>query len=86
MNKDSVGTQTTAGPSIDTKQVKTEVLVENGGTVGIGGIYTQNEHDRHQGAIAGRHPDHRLPVPQRAEAKRRNELLIFITPRIVATT
>ena len=39
VNKDSVGSVTAAGPSIDTKQVTTEVLVENGGTVGIGGIY-----------------------------------------------
>jgi type IV pilus assembly protein PilQ len=34
---------TTAGPAINTKQVKTQVLVENGGTVVIGGIFTQDE-------------------------------------------
>jgi type IV pilus assembly protein PilQ len=38
VNKDSVGQNTLSGPSIDTKQVATEVLVENGGTVVIGGI------------------------------------------------
>ena len=43
VHKDSVGQQTVSGPSIDTKQVTTEVLVENGGTVVIGGIYTQDE-------------------------------------------
>jgi type IV pilus assembly protein PilQ len=43
VNKDSVGANTSAGPAIDTKQVSTEVLVENGGTVGLGGIYTQDE-------------------------------------------
>ena len=43
VNKDSVGANTSAGPSIDTKQVSTEVLVENGGTVGVGGIYIQEE-------------------------------------------
>ena len=43
VHKDSVGQQTLSGPSIDTKQVTTEVLVENGGTVVIGGIYTQDE-------------------------------------------
>ena len=36
------GETTAAGPSIDTKQVTTEVLVENGGTVGIGGIYARD--------------------------------------------
>jgi hexosaminidase len=42
VHKDSVGQTTISGPSIDTKQVTTEVLVENGGTVVIGGIYTQD--------------------------------------------
>ena len=42
VNKDSVGSVTTAGYAINTKHVKTEVLVENGGTVVIGGIYTQD--------------------------------------------
>ena len=37
------GDRPSAGFAIDTKHVKTEVLVENGGTVVIGGIYTQND-------------------------------------------
>ncbi|HTP74945.1 MAG TPA: type IV pilus secretin PilQ, partial [Burkholderiaceae bacterium] len=45
VNKDSVGQNTPAGFAIDTKHVKTQVLVENGGTVVIGGIYTQNERE-----------------------------------------
>jgi len=40
VNKDSRGALTSAGPAINTKQVKTQVLVENGGTVVIGGIFT----------------------------------------------
>jgi type IV pilus assembly protein PilQ len=43
VNKDSRGAPTAAGPAINTKQVKTQVLVENGGTVVIGGIFTQDE-------------------------------------------
>ena len=43
VNKDSVGRSTAAGFAIDTKQIKTQVLVENGGTVVIGGVYTQEE-------------------------------------------
>src|SRR5690606_37534965 len=42
VTKDSVGRATAAGFAIDTKHVKTQVLVENGGTVVIGGIFTQN--------------------------------------------
>ena len=39
VNKDQPGATTPAGVQINTKHVKTEVLVENGGTVVIGGIY-----------------------------------------------
>ena len=43
VNKDSRGVDTSAGPAIDTKNVQTQVLVENGGTVVLGGIYEQQE-------------------------------------------
>src|SRR5207302_3461720 len=43
VNKDQVGAVTQAGVQINTKHVKTEVLVENGGTDVIGGIYEQND-------------------------------------------
>lgn len=44
VNKDTPNTKisTSSGIAIDTKHVRTEVLVENGGTVVIGGIYTRN--------------------------------------------
>ena len=84
VNKDAVGQITTAGFAIDTKHVKTEVLVENGGTVVIGGIYTQDL--RNQTVKIPFFGD--LPVvgvlfrnTQRQDNK--TELLVFITPRIV---
>ena len=43
VNKDEPGATTPAGIAISTKHVKTEVLVENGGTVVIGGIYDQRD-------------------------------------------
>lgn len=43
VSKDARGINTTAGPAINTKHVQTEVLVENGGTVVIGGIFELNE-------------------------------------------
>src|SRR3970282_1074406 len=43
VNKDAPGAVTPAGVQISTKHVKTEVLVENGGTVVIGGIFEQTE-------------------------------------------
>ncbi len=45
VTKDSVGRNTTAGFAINTKHVKTQVLIENGGTVVIGGIFEQNERE-----------------------------------------
>ena len=45
ITNDSVGHATTAGFAINTKHVKTQVLVENGGTVVIGGIFEQNERE-----------------------------------------
>ena len=43
VNKDSRGQETLSGPAIDTKNVQTQVLVENGGTVVLGGIFEQQE-------------------------------------------
>ena len=45
ITKDSVGRSTLAGFAINTKHVKTQVLVENGGTVVIGGIFEQNDRE-----------------------------------------
>ena len=42
VNKVAIGQIFAGGVSVDSKHVKTEVLVENGGTVVIGGIYTQD--------------------------------------------
>ena len=63
VTKDSVGRTTAAGFAINTKHVKTQVLVENGGTVVIGGIFEQTEpRGRHQGAVPRRRPLPRQPV------------------------
>ena len=43
INKDSRGETTAAGIAINTKHIKTQVLVENGGTVVIGGIFELTE-------------------------------------------
>ena len=46
VNKDSPGGLVAGAMSIDTKRVKTQVLVENGGTVVIGGIFELNEKEQ----------------------------------------
>lgn len=84
VNKDSVGQTTTAGPAIDTKQVTTEVLVENGGTVGIGGIYTQDENiQQNKIPLLGDIPLLGFLFRNERRFNDRRELLVFVTPRIV---
>jgi type IV pilus assembly protein PilQ len=85
VNKDSVGETTAAGPSIDTKQVSTEVLVENGGTVGIGGIYEQDQNDlTNQVPLLGDIPVLGWLFKQNIRRNNKRELLIFVTPRLVS--
>ena len=84
VHKDSVGQNTLAGPSIDTKQIVTEVLVENGGTVVIGGIYQQTENNQtNKVPVLGDLPFVGWMFKQNLRSDNRNELLIFITPRIL---
>jgi type IV pilus assembly protein PilQ len=84
VNKDSVGQITAGGPAIDTKQVSTEVLVENGGTVVIGGIYTQEERSTtNKIPVLGDLPYVGFLFKNNIRSDDRRELLIFITPRIL---
>lgn len=87
VHKDSVGDLTTAGPSIDTKQITTNVLVQNGGTVIIGGIYTQTQNDTTTKVpVFGDLPYVGFLFRTNAKQDDRNELLIFISPRIMKNT
>ncbi|HEX4986652.1 MAG TPA: type IV pilus secretin PilQ [Burkholderiales bacterium] len=87
VNKDSVGANTSAGPAINTKQVTTEVLVENGGTVGLGGIYTQDESQTvTKVPLFGDIPVLGFFFRQDLRRNDKSELLIFVTPRIVKDT
>jgi type IV pilus assembly protein PilQ len=84
VNKDSVGRNTAAGFAIDTKHVKTQVLVENGGTVVIGGIFTQNERDEvNKIPLLGDVPVLGYLFKNTVRTANKTELLVFLTPRIV---
>jgi type IV pilus assembly protein PilQ len=85
VNKDTVGQSTTAGYAIDTKHVQTQVLVENGGTVVIGGIFTMTESDIEQKVpFLGDLPGVGNLFKRREKTSRKEEMLVFITPKIVA--
>jgi type IV pilus assembly protein PilQ len=84
VNKDSVGQATPAGFAIDTKHVKTQVLVENGGTVVIGGIFEQNERtDVAKVPFLGDVPILGNLFKTTTKSSQRTELLIFLTPKVV---
>ena len=86
VNKDTPNTSlsTGAGVAIDTKHVKTEVLVENGGTVVIGGIYTQKKSETtYRVPFFGDLPYLGWLFKNREWIDDKTELLVFITPKIV---
>lgn len=85
VNKDSVGQITTAGFAIDTKHVQTQVLVENGGTVVIGGIFQQTESNAEQRVpVLGDIPYLGALFRNSSRSTQRRELLIFLTPKVVS--
>ncbi|MEO8278129.1 MAG: type IV pilus secretin PilQ [Ideonella sp.] len=84
VNKDSVGRVTAAGLAIDKKHVRTQVLVENGGTVVIGGIFEQSDReDVTKVPVLGDVPYLGNLFKTRTKTSSKTELLIFITPKVI---
>ena len=84
VNKDSVGRLTANGFAIDTKHIQTQVLVENGGTVVIGGIYEQNDReDETKVPLLGDIPVLGSLFKQKTRTANKSELLVFITPKML---
>lgn len=84
VRKEKVGTIFAGVPSIDTQNITTQVLVSNGETAVLGGIYEQEE--RNQVEKVPFFGD--LPIIGNAFKTRRRqddktELLIFVTPKIM---
>ena len=84
VNKDSVGRSTANGFAIDTKHIQTQVLVENGGTVVIGGIYEQSDReDETKVPLLGDIPILGSLFKQKTRTANKSELLVFITPKML---
>jgi len=84
INKDSLGTLTALGREINIKEVKTQVLVENGGTVVIGGIYEQQQSDSvTKVPFLGDVPVVGNLFKTKTQDSSRTELLVFLTPKVV---
>ncbi|KQP02874.1 type IV pilus secretin PilQ [Pseudorhodoferax sp. Leaf265] len=85
VNKDSVGQSTSAGFAINTKHIKTQVLVENGGTVVIGGIFELTENDDvTKVPLLGDIPIAGNLFKSRTRTSNKTEMLVFITPKMIA--
>jgi type IV pilus assembly protein PilQ len=84
VTNDSVGQILAGGVSINTKHVQTQVQVENGGTVVIGGIYQQTvSSDISKVPLLGDIPVLGYLFKNSAVTNKRTELLIFLTPKVV---
>ncbi|MDB5972013.1 MAG: type pilus secretin PilQ [Hydrocarboniphaga sp.] len=89
VNNDSVGATftTTSGaaiPSIDTRKITTQVLVQNGQTVVLGGIYQQeNRNTVNKIPLLGDIPILGAAFRNRTTVNNKDELLIFVTPKIL---
>ncbi len=84
VNKDSRGESTTQGVAIDTKHIKTQVLVENGGTVVIGGIFEMEEtNQENKIPLLGDVPIMGNLFKSRTKESSKREMLVFITPKVI---
>ncbi|OGT12991.1 MAG: secretin [Gallionellales bacterium RIFOXYB12_FULL_54_9] len=84
VNKDSRGTAVGAGVAINTNKVITKVLVENGGTVVIGGVYKQNDNNVvNKVPLLGDLPVLGYLFKSKGVSTTKDELLIFLSPKIM---
>jgi type IV pilus assembly protein PilQ len=84
IKKDSVGQIFAGIPSIDTKTLKTSVLVDNGDTAVLGGIFeTVTRTDVTKVPLLGDIPFLGNFFKRTSKQQDKTELLIFITPRII---
>lgn len=82
---ETVSTSTGPAVAIDTQEIKTQVLVENGETVVLGGIFQQiNTDDVSKVPLFGDLPVVGALFRNKSTVYQKRELLIFVTPKIVA--
>ena len=84
VNKDSPGEILSGARAINTKRVQTQVLVENGGTVVIGGIFESVESDGETKVpFFGDLPVMGNLFKTRNKTANKSEMLVFITPKVI---
>ncbi len=87
VNQDSVGQVFSGIPSIDTNELTTQVLVDNGETVVLGGIYeSSNRDDKTSVPFFGDIPYLGRLFKRNQSNVSKQELLVFVTPKIIKET
>jgi len=84
VSKDTVGQIFAGVPSIDTRNVETSVLVDNGETLVLGGIYEQERgREKEQVPFFGELPGVGWLFRTERTINEKSEMLIFVTPKII---
>lgn len=87
VNKDSVGEIFAGVPSVDTREIQTQVLVENGETIVLGGVYEQELIESvSKTPFLGDIPYIGALFKRTIRQDEKTELLIFITPKLIKDT
>jgi type IV pilus assembly protein PilQ len=87
INQDSISEITSSGvPVIDVTQLQTQVLVSDGDTIVLGGIYrTENFEGQNKVPLLGDIPFVGRLFRNDVKRESKQEILIFITPKIVSS-
>ena len=84
ITRDNRGDITPWGISVNTRHVQTQVLVENGGTVAIGGVFEMEEtNTENKVPVLGDVPVVGNLFKSHTKEAEKRELLIFVTPKVV---
>lgn len=84
ISRDNRGDLTPWGISVNRRHVQTQVLVENGGTVAIGGIFEMEEtNTENKIPVLGDVPVVGNLFKRRTKESEKRELLIFVTPKVI---
>jgi len=87
INQDTRGEDTVFGPAINTREVGTRVLVENGETIVLGGVYQQRvNREVTKVPLLGDLPGIGALFRSTSDSSAKQELLMFVTPKIVKDT
>lgn len=84
INQDTVGSVYSGVPSINTREINTQVLVDNGQTVVLGGVHEEtNNNDTTKVPVLSDLPYLGKLFQKNVKSTNKRELLIFVTPKIM---